>query len=125
VSCAAALANIEVMLDERLPENADARGSQILSRFAEFKERCALIGDVRGKGLMIGLELVSDSEKTPAAAQAVQVRRLCRESGIMVGVGGSFGNVVRIQPPLVITEEDANRICSTVEKACSEAASEL
>ena len=125
VSCAAALANIEVMLDEELPENATNRGTQILSRFAELKERCALIGDVRGKGLMIGLELVSDSEKTPAAAQAVQVRSLCRESGIMVGVGGSFGNVVRIQPPLVITEEDANRICSTVEKACLEVAGEL
>jgi 4-aminobutyrate aminotransferase len=125
VSCAAALANIDVMLEEQLPENAEARGHQILSYLGGLKERCKLVGDVRGRGLMIGLELVTDQEKTPAAAEAVEIRRLCRESGIMVGVGGSFGNVVRIQPPLVITEEEADRVCSTIEKACVEAAKGL
>jgi len=125
VSCAAALANIEVMADEKLPENSAARGEQIMSRFKRFQEECALLGDVRGRGLMIGLELVKDADKTPAAAEAGHVRRLCRENGVLVGVGGSLGNVVRIQPPLILTEDEADRVCSTVEKACTEVAQSL
>lgn len=125
VSCAAALANIEVMLDERLPENAAARGAQIMTRFKRLQEECSLLGDVRGRGLMIGLELVKDADKTPAAAEAAKVRRLCREAGVLVGVGGSLGNVVRIQPPLILAEEEADRICGTVEKACKELAGSM
>jgi 4-aminobutyrate aminotransferase len=74
---------------------------------------------------MIGLELVKDADKTPAAAEAGHVRRLCREKGVLVGVGGSLGNVVRIQPPLILTEEEADRVCSTVEKAFTEVAASL
>lgn len=116
VSCAAALANIDVMEEEKLAENAAARGEQIMSRLRDFQKDHPVLGDVRGKGLMIGLELVSDREKTPAGAQAKQVRQLCREEGILVGVGGSFGNVVRLQPPLVLSDEEANRITEVLEK---------
>ena len=83
------------------------------------------MGDVRGRGLMIGIELVKDKEKTPAAAEAGQVRRICREAGILVGVGGSLGNVVRLQPPLILSEDEADRICTTVERACREVAASL
>lgn len=125
VSCAAALANIEVMLEERLPENAAIRGEQIMSRMRKLQEGCTLVGDVRGKGLMIGLELVRDAEKTPAAPEAAQVRQLCREAGVLVGVGGSMGNVVRIQPPLILTEDEADRVCDTIEKTCKQVAGNL
>jgi len=120
VSCAAALANIDVILDERLPENAAARGDQIMARMRRLQEDCHLLGDVRGKGLMIGLELVKDEKKTPASAEAGHVRRLCREAGVLVGVGGSLANVVRIQPPLILTEDEADRVCTTLEKVCRE-----
>ena len=81
-----------------------------------------LLSDVRGKGLMIGIELVKDVEKTPANAEAAEVRRLCREAGLLVGVGGSLANVVRIQPALVISEEECDRVLQTLEQAFAETA---
>lgn len=122
VSCAAALANIDVMFDEKLPENAVERGRQLMTGFEKIQASNRLVGDVRGEGLMIGLELVSDADKTPAPAAAREVRRICREAGILVGVGGSLGNVVRIQPPLVITDETCDRVIETVGQALSVAA---
>lgn len=112
VSCAAALANIEVLLEEKLCDNAAARGAQIMKRLQAMKS--PLIGEVRGKGLMIGVELVKDKQKTPAVAETKEVRRLCREAGVLVGAGGTFANVIRIQPPLVLTAAEADRICDVV-----------
>jgi 4-aminobutyrate aminotransferase len=116
VCCAASLANIQLLKDEKLAENAEKTGRMILSRLRSFQEKHKLIGEVRGKGLMIGLELVKDKNKTPADSQARAVRTLCRENGILVGIGGVFGNVIRIQPPLILTAEEANRVCETLEK---------
>ena len=110
VSCAAALANIEVMDEEGLPQNSAARGDQIMDALKPLEEELTLVGEVRGKGLMIGLELVKDNEKTPGPAEALEVKRLCREAGLLVGVGGSLANVVRLQPPLVITEDQTSRV---------------
>ncbi len=115
VCCAAALANLDVMRDERLPERAAERGEQLMARLAALRERHPLVGDVRGKGLMIGAELVRDAAKTPAEAEAKEVRRLCREAGVLVGIGGVLGNVVRIQPPLVISEAEADHAASVLE----------
>ena len=117
ISCAAALANIDVMLDEKLPHNAAVRGEQIMKRLKKFAENTPLIGDVRGKGLMIGVELVKDKQKTPAAAETKEVRRLCREAGVLVGSGGTFANVIRLQPPLTLTAAEADRICDVVSDA--------
>jgi 4-aminobutyrate aminotransferase len=110
VSCAAALANIDVMRDERLPECAEDRGAQLMQALRPLEEELTLVGEVRGRGLMIGLELVADESKTPAPKQAQEVKRRCRESGILIGVGGSLANVVRLQPPLVITEEQTAEV---------------
>jgi len=125
VSCAAALANIDVMFDEKLPENSAARGAQLTAGLEKIRANNKIVGDVRGKGLMIGIELVKDADKTPAAAEAVEVRRLCREAGILVGVGGSLGNVVRLQPPLVITEEECARVLETLETVLADTARAL
>jgi len=123
VSCAAAIANLGVMRDERLPENAAARGEQIMGRLGKFQQKNRLVGDVRGKGLMIGVELVKDKKtKEPAADEAKRVRALCREKGVLVGLGGTLANVIRIQPPLVITAAQADRAADVVEKAVSEVA---
>jgi 4-aminobutyrate aminotransferase / (S)-3-amino-2-methylpropionate transaminase / 5-aminovalerate transaminase len=122
VSCAAALANIEVMLEEKLPENAAARGAQIMTRLKEFAGKTPLIGEVRGKGLMIGIELVKDKQKTPAVAETKEVRRLCREAGVLVGSGGTFANVIRLQPPLILTSAEADRLCDVVSDVVSKVA---
>jgi 4-aminobutyrate aminotransferase/(S)-3-amino-2-methylpropionate transaminase len=116
VSCAAALANIEVMQDEKLPENAAARGAQLMGALKPLENELTLVGEVRGRGLMIGLELVEDADKTPAAAAAKEVKTRCREAGILVGVGGTFANVVRLQPPLVLSEDEGTRIIDTLGK---------
>ena len=66
---------------------------------------------------MIGLELIADPALTPAAAQAEAVRAACLREGVLVGVGGVYGNVVRIQPPLVITRDQLDQALSVVEQA--------
>ncbi len=122
VSCAAAIANIQVMRDEKLPENAAARGEQIMARLRAFQEKSCLVGDVRGRGLMIGVELVKDKKtKAPAADEAKKVRAMCRENGVLVGVGGALANVIRVQPPLVMTEAEADRATEVIEKAITAA----
>ena len=122
ISCAAALANLDVMLGEDMPGNATRRGEQLMKRLTAFQQRCALIGDVRGKGLMIGIELVTDAKRTPAAKEAKQVRNLCREAGVLIGLGGAYANVLRLQPPLVMTEAEADQAASVIERAITQAA---
>lgn len=124
VSCAAAMANIDVMKEEKLPENAAARGEELMSRLGKFREKCPLVGDVRGRGLMIGVELVRDRvSKDPAAEEAKKVRDLCRENGVLLGRGGSFANVIRLQPPLTLTAAQAGQAADVLEKALSDVAS--
>ncbi len=113
------------MFAEKLPENSATRGEQLISGLKKIQQNNRLIGDVRGQGLMIGIELVTDADKTPAVAQAKEVRRICREAGIIVGVGGSLANVVRLQPPLIINEEECARVLETLEKGFREAAKGL
>jgi 4-aminobutyrate aminotransferase-like enzyme len=115
ISCAAALANLAVIEEEKLVENAARRGEWLLTQFRRLQDRAPLIGDVRGRGLMIGLELVRDrGTKEPAAEEAGAVRATLRERGILVGVGGVFGNVVRIQPPLSITADECERVATAL-----------
>ena len=115
VSCAAGLANLEYMLREDLPGQAAEQGAHALERLNALAARIPAIGEARGLGLMLGVELVSDRErKTPAAALAREVRRYCREHGVLVGVGGSEGNVVRIQPPLVISRADLDEALDVI-----------
>ena len=116
VSCAAALANIEVMRDEKLPENSAARGAQLMAGLQPLANELTLVGEVRGRGLMIGLELVQDADKTPAVEAAKEVKKRCRDAGILIGVGGTFANVVRLQPPLVLSEDEAVRILDVLTK---------
>jgi len=120
ISCAAALANIAVIEEEKLVENAARQGEWLLGQVRRFQEKTPLIGDVRGRGLMIGLELVRDRRsKEPAAEEARALRATLRERGVLVGVGGNFGNVLRIQPPLSITADECDRVTTTLEDVMS------
>jgi len=118
VSCAAGLANVGVMLDEDLPGQARRKGERTLAQLRELQERFPIIGEVRGLGLMIGVELVRDRvTKEPANTEAAAIRRYCREHGLLVGVGGQAGNVIRFQPPLVISEDALDHAVRTLEDA--------
>jgi 4-aminobutyrate aminotransferase len=118
ISCAAALANLEVIREENLLENSTRRGEELLQRLKRLEETSSRVGEVRGRGLMVGLELVKDRKsKDPAPEEAKRIRATLREGGILVGVGGAYGNVVRIQPPLSITAGECDRVASALEAA--------
>ncbi len=118
VSCAAALATIDVITEEGLVERSARLGEAVLGRMRRLALEQEIIGEVRGAGLMIGLELVGDRERRdPDPTSAGLVRQLCRERGVLVGVGGQGGNVVRIQPPLTIGEPELDRALSVLEVA--------
>ena len=106
VSCAAALANIAFFEREGLCAQAARKGAEFMASLKELQRTQPLIGDVRGLGLMIGIELVRDQQKTPASEAAEKVKALMREKGFLIGLGGTYGNVLRMQPPLVIEPGD-------------------
>lgn len=109
VSMTAGLATLEVIDAEGIQENARRVGDHLKERLTELKERHSLIGDVRGMGLMLGVELVRDrATKEPATAETAQVLELARERGLLIGKGGLDGNVIRIKPPMCITLADAD-----------------
>jgi 4-aminobutyrate aminotransferase-like enzyme len=116
IACAAALANLEVLREENLIENSARRGDEVLKRLKRLEESSGRVGEARGRGLMIGLELVKDRKtKEPAPDDAKAARAALRGQGILVGVGGPYGNVVRFQPPLSITADECDRAASAIE----------
>ena len=114
VSCAAGLANIRFMEREKLPAQAAKKGEALRKTLAGIQPERVKIGEVRGKGLMIGIELVKDDAKTPATEEAAAVKLAAREAGVLLGVGGYSGNVLRIQPPLVISEKEIGTLVTTL-----------
>jgi 4-aminobutyrate aminotransferase-like enzyme len=104
VSARAALATLEVVEEEGLAANAQRMGDRLMQGLRALAAQRLLIGDVRGRGLMIGVELVRDRvTKEPAGDATEAVVNACRDAGLLVGRGGAFGNVIRIQPPLIIS----------------------
>jgi 4-aminobutyrate aminotransferase len=114
VSCAAALANIKYMESEGLAARSAELGSYAMAKICDRMKGDSLIGDVRGKGLMIGVELVKDDNKTPASQEAETIRAECLKTGVLIGVGGIYGNVLRLQPPLTIAKPQLDRALDTV-----------
>jgi len=124
VSMAQGLATLEVMLDENIQARAKNVGTHLLEGLKRLGERHPLIGDVRGKGLMIGVELVKDrGTKEPASAETGEVFDRCKDLGVLIGKGGLYGNVLRIKPPMCITKEDCDFLCAVLDTALTETAS--
>ncbi len=120
VMCAAAQASVEYIVENRLWENAAKMGASIMKRLKELESSHEIIGEVRGKGLMLGAEIVESKEsKKPASDKCRQIRKLCAEGGLIVGAGGFWSNVIRIQPPLTINEENVEEAMGIFEKVVS------
>ena len=116
VSCAAGLAVLEVIEEEGLAEHAEAVGNRLLEGLAELSGRYPILGDVRGRGLFLGFELVRDPDtRTPATAEARRIVNRLREFRILNAVDGPDANVVKIKPPLVFSHRDADRYLSALE----------
>jgi 4-aminobutyrate aminotransferase len=113
-----ALANLDHIEENDLQHNAQRVGKFLFDGLKDLERKYDVVGEVRGKGLMIGVELVTDGEsKEPHAAGAARSMEECKERGLLVGKGGLYGNVLRISPPLVITEDDAAHAIDTLDAA--------
>jgi alanine-glyoxylate transaminase/(R)-3-amino-2-methylpropionate-pyruvate transaminase len=122
VSMAAGLAVLDVIEQEGLQENARVVGGRLLDGLRRLQRRHPLVGDVRGLGLMLGVELVADrATRAPAAAQTIEVLEAAREMGVLVGKGGLQGNVLRIKPPMCITAADADFAVDVLDRAIARA----
>jgi len=120
VTSAISLANIEYIQGAGLVENSAKIGKVFMDGLGDLMKKHSLIGDVRGKGLMIGIELVKDqSTKVPAKNQTKLFVEKMKGAGILVGLGGIFKNVIRLQPPLVISEEQAKTVLNKMDKSFS------
>jgi len=118
VSCAIGMAVLDVIEDEGLQENARIVGERLLNGLEELARRHPLIGDVRGMGLFIGIEMVRDrSTLEPAAAEAEWLVNELRRRHILTGTEGIYGNVIKIKPPMVVTEADADWVVDVIDDA--------
>ncbi|PYJ77905.1 MAG: aspartate aminotransferase family protein [Verrucomicrobia bacterium] len=121
VVCAQGMAVLEVIEREKLQENALKIGNRILTGLNQLKEKHNLIGDVRGKGLMLGIELVKDRQsKEPAKEECAQILETCREMGLLLGKGGLWGQTIRFSPPMCVNEQDANFLLEVLDRALSD-----
>jgi len=115
VACAAGLAVLDVLRDENLQQNALTVGTQWMRHLRELQAKYPLIGDVRGLGLFLGIDLVTDPEtRTPATRQASYVVNRLRGEGILAGTDGPHHNVIKLRPPLCFTAADAGRFTSAL-----------
>ena len=109
---------LQVIDREGLQANCLARGAQLRAGFARLAEKHPLIGDIRGLGLMLGVELVKDrATKEPASAECAAVFEKCRELGLLIGKGGLKGNTLRIKPPMCLTEADCDFLIAALDEA--------
>lgn len=121
VACAAVVAVIEIMEREKLEENALRIGAMMKSRLLEIMERSPWVGDVRGMGLVMGVELVKDKKtKEPAPDLTRKLIDLAANHGLLIGSVGGFGNVIRVAPPLVISAAEAHESLDIFEKSLAQ-----
>jgi len=121
LSCRAALAVLEILVEDGLLQRAEELGRKLRQRLEALRKEHEIIGEVRGKGPMLGMELVRDREtKEPAADEAKKLVSLCYQKGLVILSCGNFGNVVRTLMPLVITDEQLEKGLGILEEAFHE-----
>ena len=110
IAYTAGTAALRFMTENDLAEHALNLGEEMLSWLKEIEKDSAIVGEARGRGLMLGIELVHDkASKKPAPDLAMKVRTMCHQHGLLVEIGGHYSNVVRFLPPLILTEELAKK----------------
>jgi len=126
LSCRVGTEVLQIVDDEGLQENALSMGNLLLNGLRQLQQKHQLIGDVRGYGLFIGLDLVTDREtREPATAVADYVKNRMRENRILMGTEGPADNILKIRPPLTIEEQDVQMILQVLDQVLAEAESLL
>ncbi len=121
VSMAATSATLDVMEREQIPARAERLGKRLRERLEGLKERHSFIGDVRGMGLMQALELVTDRKsKQPAAAKTKALMEAAKREGLLLGMGGLYGNTIRIAPPMLISDIELDEALERLTRALAE-----
>jgi alanine-glyoxylate transaminase/(R)-3-amino-2-methylpropionate-pyruvate transaminase len=111
---------LEVIEREKLQENSLKIGNHLSAGLNRLKGKHNIIGDVRGKGLMLGIELVKDrATKEPAKAECAEVLEICREMGLLLGKGGLYGQTIRFSPPMCVHRQDADFLLEVLDQAFS------
>jgi len=116
VSAATACAVIETILEEKLMDNCRVVGDYLMEGLKDLQKDYPIMADVRGKGLMIGVEL-ADENKTPLAKETARVVELAKDNGVILGKGGLWGSVLRIKPPMSITRDNVDTCLKVLRKA--------
>ena len=118
VTCTQGRAVLQVIEEEGIQANAARIGTLLKAGFDALERKYDIIGDVRGLGLMLGIELVKDrTSKAPAKEECIRVFERCRELGLLIGKGGLHGNVLRIKPPMCLTAADADFMLDVLDTA--------
>ncbi len=121
VSCAMGKAVLEVIDKENIQHHALEIGKSLLDGLRGLQKRHSIIGQVRGKGLMVGVELVKDRQtKEPASTECAQVFERAKDRGLIIGKGGLYGNILRIKPPMCINSDDVKFMLEVLDLAFSE-----
>ena len=115
VACAAGLAVLDVFEEENMLAKSVALGEKLKARFEKWQKDFSLIGEIRGLGAMLGLEFVKGANREPAADEAKQLAAYCLGQGLLILVCGTYGNVVRVLTPFVITDEQLEKGLSIME----------
>jgi len=119
ISMAAMNATLDVMIREDVPALSAARGARLKAGLDALAERYEWIGEVRGMGLMLAMELVEDrASKAPSSRKAAALLEACREEGLLVGLGGLWGHVVRLGPSMLVTEAEVDEALARLGRAC-------
>jgi alanine-glyoxylate transaminase/(R)-3-amino-2-methylpropionate-pyruvate transaminase len=121
ISMTQGLATLEIIDEENIQQNALEVGNHLKGALEDLQEKHDIIGEVRGLGLMLGVELVRDrNSKEPANTEAADVMERMKERGVLIGKGGLFGNTLRIKPPMCITKDDADYLVAMLDEVLSE-----
>ncbi|CAN0354370.1 unnamed protein product, partial [Ectocarpus sp. 4 AP-2014] len=123
ISMTQGLATLEVIEEDGIQQNAKVVGGHLKERLLELQDKHPLIGDVRGLGLLLGVELVRDrTSKEPANTEAATVMERLKDHGVLIGKGGLYGNTLRIKPPMCLTKDDADYLADCLDLTLTEIA---
>jgi len=120
VACRAALAVLEIFEEENLLKKAQALGKKLNARFERWQKQFKIIGEIRGLGAMLGLELIKGADKEPATDEAKQLVKECLDRGLVILTCGSHGNIIRILAPLVIPDKQLEKGLAILEQGLTQ-----